>query len=107
MTQDEVLKQAKKVAQQLLEKYHPKKVILFGSAASNDLEEPNDLDFFLIKDQVPQRSIDRAREVDRLIDREVACDFIVYTQQEFDQRLKLKDPFINKTIASKGIILYG
>lgn len=107
MTRDEALQQAKKVTQQLVKRYHPKKIILFGSVAADESDEPNDLDFFLIKDEVPQRAIDRVREVDRLIDREVACDFIVYTQQEFNERRKLQDPFINKTIATKGVTLYG
>jgi hypothetical protein len=46
------------------------------------------------------------RELDELIDRNVASDMLVYRPGEFDERLKLGDPFI-KNIVEKGRVLYG
>jgi uncharacterized protein len=62
---------------QILEKYHPEKIILFGSAAWGD-EEVNDIDLLIIKSETPYYGIDRMRELDRLIKRDVAADMLIY-----------------------------
>lgn len=96
----------KDITKQLIEKYKPQKVILFGSAAWGEGEEPSDLDFFIVKDKVPYLGIDRMREVDRLIDTEIATDFLVVTPREYSERLAMNDPFVKK-IADEGEMLYG
>ena len=94
------------IVNQIVSKYHPKKIILFGSAARKDDEGLNDLDFLIIKDDVPEYGIDRMRELDELIDRETAVDMLVYRSEEFEERLALKDPFII-SILREGRVLYG
>jgi predicted nucleotidyltransferase len=94
------------IVDQIISKYKPLKIILFGSAAHGDVEEVNDLDLLVIKEDVPLYGIDRMRELDELIDRNVASDMLVYRPGEFDERLKLGDPFI-KNIVEKGRVLYG
>lgn len=111
MTHAQALKKAKAITAQLVRKYQPKKVILFGSAAARRGPEPNDLDIFIIKDDVPIDSIVRMREVRSSIDHDladfdVAVDYIIYTQNEFNRDLKLGDPFLRKAVLSKGITLY-
>jgi len=96
----------KYIVDQIVMKYNPLKIILFGSAALDGIEEVNDLDLLVIKEDVPLYGIDRMRELDELIDRNVASDMLVYRPDEFDERLKLGDPFI-KNIAEKGRVLYG
>lgn len=90
---------------QILEKYHPEKIILFGSAAWGD-EEVNDIDFLIIKSETPYYGIDRMRELDRLIKRDVAADMLIYRPDEIQERLQLGDPFIKK-IFKDGKVLYG
>jgi hypothetical protein len=46
------------------------------------------------------------RELDDLIDRNIAADILVYRPDEFANRIKLGDPFI-KAILSEGQVLYG
>jgi predicted nucleotidyltransferase len=94
------------IVRQIINKYHPMKVILFGSAARGDFSKANDLDFLIIKDDVPHYGIDRMRELDEIIDRDMAADMLVYRQAEFDERLALGDPFI-KSILKEGRVLYG
>jgi predicted nucleotidyltransferase len=94
------------IVRQIINKYHPMKVILFGSAARGDFSKANDLDFLIIKDDVPHYGIDRMRELDEIIDRDMAADMLVYRQDEFDERLALGDPFI-KSILKEGRVLYG
>jgi predicted nucleotidyltransferase len=94
------------ITKQLIQKYGPEKIILFGSAARGDYGKANDLDFLIIKQDVPLYGIDRMRELDELIDRNVAADMLVYLPNEFDERVRLGDPFI-KAVLREGRILYG
>jgi len=99
-------KEIQSITKQLIEKYGPEKIILFGSAARGDYGKANDLDFLIIKQDVPVYGIDRMRELDELIDRNVAADMLVYRPDEFEDRIRLGDPFI-KAIITEGRVLYG
>ena len=94
------------IVRQIVSKYRPIKIILFGSAARGDFEKVNDLDFLIIKDDVPYLGIDRMRELDEIIERNIAADMLVYRSAEFNERVALGDPFI-KTILKEGRVLYG
>ena len=94
------------IVEQIVIKYKPLKIILFGSAIRDDVEEVNDIDLLVIKEDVPRYGLDRMRELDELIDRNIASDMLVYRPDELTQRLKLGDPFI-KSIVEKGRVLYG
>jgi predicted nucleotidyltransferase len=99
-------KEIQRITTQLIEKYGPEKIILFGSVARGEYDQANDLDFLIIKQDVPFYGIDRMRELDELIDRDVAADMLVYRPDEFEDRIRLGDPFI-KAILREGRILYG
>ena len=94
------------IVRQIVSKYRPKKIILFGSAARGDFDKANDLDFLIIKDDVPHYGIDRMRELDEIIERSMAADMLVYRSGEFNERVALGDPFI-RTILKEGRVLYG
>ena len=94
------------IVRQIVTKYRPIKIILFGSAGRGDLKTANDLDFLIIKDDVPFYGIDRMRELDEIIDRNMAADMLVYRSAEFNDRVALGDPFI-RTILKEGRVLYG
>ena len=94
------------IVDQIISKYKPLKIILFGSAARDDVSQVNDLDFLIIKEDIPLYGLDRLREIDGLIDRNMAADILVYRPDEFDERLRLGDPFIIG-ILEEGRILYG
>jgi predicted nucleotidyltransferase len=94
------------IVRQIVSKYRPIKIILFGSAARGDFEKANDLDFLIIKDDVPYLGIDRMRELDEIIERDLATDMLVYRSAEFNERVALGDPFI-KRILKEGRVLYG
>jgi len=101
-----VEKEIESITTQIIEKYEPDKIILFGSAARGEYDRVNDLDFLIIKQDVPLYGIDRMRELDELIDRDMAADMLVYRPDELEDRIKLGDPFI-KTILREGRVLYG
>lgn len=95
------------IVREIVTKYQPEKVILFGSAARGEETQDSDFDLLIIKDGVDQTPrIDRHREVAKLYSHTVASDVLVYTPYEIKKRLYLGDPFI-KTALSEGKILYG
>lgn len=51
------------VTVQLIEKYAPERVILFGGAARGDATADSDADFLIRKRQCPHLGADRIREV--------------------------------------------
>lgn len=93
------------VSQQLVELYKAEKVILFGSAVENP-KSANDLDFLILKSNVPAQGLERMRQVRNLITKKMAADFLILTPSEFEQRKKLNDPFI-LNIVNNGRVLYG
>ncbi len=106
MESNEITAEIEHIVGQIIQKYHPLKIILFGSAGREEYDKVNDLDFLIIKKDVPSYGLARMRELDELIDRNIAADMLVYRPDEFDERVKLGDPFI-KTILKEGKVLYG
>ena len=94
------------ITAQLIEKYKPEKIILFGSAARGDASLDSDVDLLIIKSDTPPYGADRIMEVSSLIERDVPVDFLVYRPEEFEKRLKMGDPFI-ELIIKEGKVLYG
>lgn len=101
-----VKKKVKNIVKQIIEKYKPQKIIIFGSFIKGGFNKDSDVDFLIIKREVPEYGTERIREISRLIERNIACDFLVYKPDEIEERIKLGDPFI-KSILKEGKIVYG
>jgi len=99
-------KEIQSITKQLIEKYGPEKIILFGSAARGDTGPDSDADFLIIKEQTPYYGSDRIRELSPIIERNIPVDFLVYRPEEFEKRLEMGDPFL-KAILKEGRVLYG
>jgi predicted nucleotidyltransferase len=98
----------KKITDTLVEKYHPVKIILFGSYAYGIADEDSDLDLLIIKDTDKKRRIDRFVEVKRLIfdpENKIPVSPIVLTNDEVKERLNMGDDFLEE-ILTKGKVLY-
>ncbi len=96
----------KSILDQLIRLYKPQKVILFGSLVRGEIKQSSDIDFFIVKNDVPELGVDRIRQLDALIKYKLATDFIVYKPQELEERLKLGDPFV-ENILKEGKVLYA
>jgi predicted nucleotidyltransferase len=94
------------ITAQLIEKYKPEKIILFGSAARGDSTPDSDADFLIIKKDTPYKGRDRMIEVSRLIKRNIPADFLIYRPDEFEKRVAIGDPFL-EMILEEGKVLYG
>ncbi len=93
------------IKNQLIEKYHPVKIILFGSYPQGRFGENSDLDFLVVKDDV-RNPIKVEQELHTIINYRLATDFIFLNTFDFERRLKEEDFFI-KEIISTGKVLYG
>lgn len=105
MTVQELQSHIESLKQQLVAKYHPEKVILFGSAARG-ADVINDVDLFIIKDDVPVIGAERIRQLYRLMDADLPVDYLVYRPAEVAERLALGDPFV-LSVMNEGKVLYG
>lgn len=106
MTSKQIIaEEIQNITAQLIRSYEPEKIILFGSAV-NAAGAANDLDFLIVKRDVPSKGIDRIRQVRSMIKKNIAADFLVLTPGELQTRTSLGDPFVSH-ILHTGKILYG
>lgn len=105
LSREKINKEIQNTVEQLIKLYKPEKIILFGSVVKDKINEGTDIDFFIVKEDIPHVGVDRIRQLDVLIKYRLATDFIVYKPEELKQRLKLGDPFI-KNILEEGKVLY-
>ncbi len=108
ITNTKIRKIITEIVDRILKGYKPKKVILFGSYAYGEPTEDSDIDLLIIKN-TDKRPIDRWIEVKRLlrdISRTVPVSPLVYTEKEIEERIAIKDFFVEE-IFEKGDVLYG
>lgn len=99
-------KEIENITKQIVEKYKPEKIILYGSFAYGKPHKDSDVDLFVVKKTRKPRT-KRHLELDRmLLDRKMALDILVYTPKEIKKRLSLGDFFI-KDIINQGKTLYA
>ena len=102
---EEFEKEISSIVEKLIRFYKPEKVILFGSLAEGKINEGTDIDFFIIKEDVPELGVERIRQLENLIQYRLATDLIIYKPGEVKQGLRMGDPFI-KGIIEQGKVLY-
>jgi predicted nucleotidyltransferase len=88
----------------LQDKYHPERVLLFGSLATGDTGEWSDIDLVIIK-ETNQRFLDRIKDVMQLLRPKIGVDILVYTPAEF-ARLSQDRVFVQDEIVRKGKVVY-
>lgn len=88
----------------LQDKYHPERILVFGSLAGENTGEWSDLDLVIIK-ETDQRFLDRTKEVLQLLRPKIGVDILVYTPDEF-ARLSQERAFVRDEIIGKGNVVY-
>lgn len=89
---------------QVVLKFGPDKVILFGSHAYGEPRPESDVDLLVIM-ETPLRETEQAVAICQGIDYHYGLDLIVRTPSNLERRLALGDPFISE-ICRKGCVLY-
>jgi predicted nucleotidyltransferase len=96
------------IVQRIVSGYSPEKIILFGSCAYGKPNEDSDIDLLIIKD-TDKPPLERWMEVKRLVrdrNRRASVSPLVYTRNEVQDRLAMKDFFIQE-VMEEGEVLYG
>jgi predicted nucleotidyltransferase len=93
----------RRFARQVAERFHPERIILFGSYAYGTPHADSDVDILVI---MPARDqIDQAVRISLAIDPPFPLDIIVRTPKNMCWRLEEGDSFLRE-IVSRGKVLY-
>jgi predicted nucleotidyltransferase len=92
------------VVQQIVEKFHPQRVILFGSYAYGDPRPESDVDLLVVMD-TPLKEMEQAVRICEAVDYHFGLDLLVRKPATLAKRLEQGDYFLRE-IMDKGKILY-
>jgi predicted nucleotidyltransferase len=93
------------IADRIVEAFHPRRIILFGSHARGDARPDSDLDF-LIEMESSLPPADRIRAVDRLFaPRRWPMDIVVFTPDEAARQRTSRNSLVT-TAEREGKVLY-
>ena len=98
------IEEIRKVARQIVDKFHPQKVILFGSYAAGKPDEDSDVDLLVVM-ETEEPAIHAAARISAAIDHDFPIDILVFKPSELQASLRRKGVFATEVI-SKGITLY-
>jgi uncharacterized protein len=68
--------EAQTVINQIVERFHPERIIVFGSYAQGTAHDESDVDLLVVMDS-EQRNLPQAAEISREVDHLVALDIVV------------------------------
>ena len=92
------------VVQQIVEKFKPQKIILFGSYARGNPRPESDVDLLVVM-ETPLREVQQAIQISQEIEYRFGLDLIVHTPNYLAERLKLGDWFL-RDVLKEGKVLY-
>src|SRR5712692_5979806 len=100
---DVPMREIRRFARQVAERFHPDKIILFGSYAYGTPHADSDVDILVI---MPARNqLDQAVKIELACDPPFPLDIIVRTPKNIAWRLEMGDSFL-RDILTKGRVLY-
>lgn len=92
------------VVRQIVRRFRPEKIILFGSYAYGQPRPESDVDLLVVL-ETSLKETEEAVHICQALDYHFGLDLIVYTPANLARRLKLGDPFLRE-ILSQGKVLY-
>jgi predicted nucleotidyltransferase len=93
----------RRLARQTAERFHPEKIILFGSYAYGTPTPDSDVDLLVV---MPMRhQVEQAVRIDEAVERGIPLDLLVRTPKLLEQRLRADDWFLRE-IMTRGKLLY-
>jgi predicted nucleotidyltransferase len=93
----------RRYVRQVVEKFHPQRVILFGSHAYGQPDEGSDVDLLVV--MAAKNEIRQSIRIRQATDAPFPLDLLVRTPEKLAQRLEWNDWFL-KEVVEKGIVLY-
>jgi uncharacterized protein len=92
------------VVRQIAEKFHPQKIILFGSYARGKPRPESDVDLLVVMD-TPMKEVEQAIQICQQIPYRFGLDLIVRTPKRLAERLEMGDWFL-RDIVEEGKVVY-
>lgn len=92
------------VVRQIVEKFRPQKIILFGSYARGKPRPESDVDLLVVMD-TPLREVEQAIQICQQIDYRFGLDLIVRTPKRLQERLEMGDWFL-RDVVEEGKVVY-
>jgi predicted nucleotidyltransferase len=100
VTQDEI----RKFIDDVVTRFKPERIILFGSHASGSTTLESDVDLLVVMD-FEGRPHEQAFEIRKSLQRSFPLDLLVRRPADVERRLKMGDFFL-KEVIQKGKVLY-
>ena len=93
------------VVERVVDRFHPERVILFGSYAYGEPTPDSDIDLMVVMphDGVAAR---KAADIRLVLPDDVPIDIIVRSPEKVEERLRMNDVFMHEII-EKGRVLYA
>ncbi|MCI6276426.1 MAG: nucleotidyltransferase domain-containing protein [Clostridium sp.] len=98
------IKEIDNVKEQIIEKYNPLKIILFGSCAKGIAKDSSDIDLCVICEYESKK--DKLMDMLINIQSDRAIDFILYRPREWEKYIEDSTTFAS-LIKREGVVLYG
>ena len=92
------------VVQQIVEKFKPQKIILFGSYARGNPRPESDVDLLVVMD-TPMREVKQALKIHHSLNIMFGLDLIVYTPKHLQERVDMSDWFV-RDMLKEGKVVY-
>ena len=93
------------VVQRIVARFHPHRIVLFGSYAYGEPTLDSDVDLLVVMDS-DQSMFPRIREVSEVAEVPfLPMDMIVRTPEEMAERVAMGDPFMLEVL-TRGVVLY-
>lgn len=104
MTQVQIQSQINSIKDQLIKKYKPQKIVLFGSYAYGQPTPESDVDLLVVVD-TDKKFHERVQEVRKLLPKDRPFDLIILTPLEY-QKARMQNSLLLE-IEAKGRVIYG
>jgi predicted nucleotidyltransferase len=98
------LNEVQRVVRQIVERFHPQKVILFGSYANGNPTEDSDVDLLVVMD-TDEEPIHTAARIAAAVDHPFALDILVFRPSALQSSFDRKGVFATE-VMTKGVVLY-
>ena len=98
------LRDIQKIVQQIVDHFHPQKVILFGSYAHGTPTADSDVDLLVVM-ETEEPSLHAAARIAAAVDHPCALDILVRSPSDLEASLARKGVFATEVLTT-GIVLY-
>jgi len=92
------------VVNSIAERFHPDKIILFGSYAYGTPSEDSDVDLLVVMEQ-PEHNLKKVVEISLAVPIPFPCDLLVYDPGYLQKRYGMIDWFV-RDVVDKGRVVY-